>query len=77
MDITHYRLKHKLDEVFILEPNDLGNGFLTMLFKKTSAFFKVMPFLYILPFSIAISCVAYVLFGALIVKLVSLLQYGF
>lgn len=77
MTTARYRLKHKLEEVFILEPNDLGNGVLTSLFKRTSAFLKVMPFLYILPMSLVLSFMAYVLFGALIVKLVSLLQYGF
>lgn len=77
MDTTQYRLKHKLEEVFVLEPNDLGNSYLTVLFKRVSAYLKVMPFLYILPLSLAVSCVAYVLFGTMIVKLVTLLQYGF
>lgn len=72
-----YRLKHKLDEVFVVEPNELGNGTLNYWFKKTTSYLKVMPFLYILPLSMAASLVLYVLFGALTVKLVTILQYGF
>lgn len=77
MNTAQLRLKHKLEEVFVMEPNDLGNDALTSIFKRISVFFKVMPFMYILPLSIAISCVLYIVFGTLIVKLVSLLQYGF
>jgi hypothetical protein len=67
----------KLNEVFYLEPNNLGMGFLTNLYKRIVAHFKVAPFIIIIPFSFIFAGVAYFLLGYLLIKLVSLLQYGF
>ena len=71
------RLKKKLNEVFYVEPNDLGIGFLTYRFRKVSAYFKTIPFIYIIPFAFLISFVMYILFGKLFIRLVTILQYGF
>jgi len=67
----------KLNEVFSLEPNNLGVGFLTNFYKKMVARFKVAPFIIIIPFSFIFAGMAYFLLGYLLIKLVSLLQYGF
>ena len=74
---TEILFKKKLDEVFFLEPNQIGPNLLNTLFKDFSANFKKMPFLIIIPFSLLLSLISYFLFNSLIIKLVSLLQYGF
>lgn len=74
MNIT--RLQAKLHEIFVVEPNDLGHPLLTYWYKKTTKFLKTMPFLYIVPFSFIVAILLYVVFGWLVVRLASLLQYG-
>lgn len=71
------RLKTKLEEVFLVEPNDLRIPLLTHLYKFITRYLKTMPFLYIIPFSLGLSVLLYILFGFSFVRLVSLLQYGF
>lgn len=70
-------LKKRLEEVFSLEPNELGFYPLTYLYKKTTRYLKTMPLFYIIPLSILAAVVTYVLFGYLIVRFVNILQYGF
>ncbi len=77
MKNIHYRLKHKLNEVFLIEPVDLGPNFLTLLYKKITNPLKYWPFVYIIPLSLLISLSLYLIFGPLLLKLVTLLQYGF
>lgn len=77
MDASYYRLKNKLDEIYLIEPNDLGYPLLTRFYKRFTVHLKSMPFLLIVPSSIFISMVMYVLLGALLVKLATILQYGF
>lgn len=77
MKTTEFRLKHKLNEVFILEPNDLHINLLTNWYKKITAHLKTMPFIVIIPCSIIIGIVLYLVLGRFLVKLVTLLQYGF
>ena len=77
MKTFNYRLQQKLEEVFILKPNDLGFPALTKIYHKVTKFFKTTPFILIIPSSFIVALVLYLLLGALIIKLVSLLQYGF
>jgi len=77
MTEINLRLKKKLNEVFSIEPNDLGFNSLTFYFKKITAYFKVIPFVYVIPFTFLISLVLYLLLGKLLVRLVTILQYGF
>lgn len=77
MRAINLRLKKKLNEVFFIEPNDLEVGFLTFYFRKITAYFKVIPFVYIIPFTFLMSVFLYFLFGKLLVRLVTILQYGF
>lgn len=72
-----FRMKQKLNEVFFIEPNDLGVDFLTFYFKKITAYFKVIPFVYVIPFTFLISLFLYFLLGKLLLRLVTILQYGF
>lgn len=71
------RLKHKLDEVYFVEPNDLGNHYLTTVYKVTTSFLKQMPFIFVIPLSVLLSVMLYVLVGGLVVRLATILQYGF
>lgn len=71
------RMKQKLNEVFFVEPNDLGTGIMTNYFRKFSAYLKVVPFIYIIPISLFISFFLYFVFGRFLIKLVTILQYGF
>ena len=77
MKTINIRLKKKLNEVFFIEPNDLGIDFLTFYFKKITAYFKVIPFIYVVPFTFLISIILYFLLGRLLVRLVTILQYGY
>jgi hypothetical protein len=70
-------MQQKLQEVFSLEPNDLGFEKITHLYKKTTGRLKVNPFVYILPLSVFIAVSMWGIFGHLVVKMVSVLQYGF
>jgi len=77
MDVGRVAFQKKLNEVFYLEPNNLGVGFLTNFYKRIVAHFKIAPFIIIIPFSFIFAGMVYLLLGYLLVKLVSLLQYGF
>ena len=67
----------KLNEIFVIEPNDLGFSFMTNQYKKTTQYLKKMPFIILVPLSFALAFTAYSIFGYLIVRLTSILQYGF
>ncbi|OGK16234.1 hypothetical protein A2774_04590 [Candidatus Roizmanbacteria bacterium RIFCSPHIGHO2_01_FULL_39_12c] len=77
MKTFQYRLQKKLNEVFILAPNSLGSPWLTRIYHEVSKFFKTMPFIIIIPFSFVASIILYLLLGSLVIKLVTILQYGF
>jgi len=77
MKTINYRLQQKLEEVFFLEPNELGVSYLTSLYKKTTSYLKSLPFIVIIPLSLMAAVFIYLLLGKLIIKLVTLLQYGF
>lgn len=74
---TAKKLKKQMNEIFLLEPNNLGFWPLTSLFKKTTKPLKTMPFIIIIPLTFIIALIMYLIFGNLLIKLVSLLQYGF
>ncbi len=71
------RFKSKLEEIYVVAPNDLHSPTLTYIYKYITRFLKRMPFLYIIPFSLLVSVALYFLFGFSVVQLVSVLQYGF
>lgn len=77
MKNINFRMKQKMNEVFSIEPNDLGAGFLTIYFKKITAYLKIMPFIYIIPLTLFVSISLYFILGRFLVNLVTLLQYGF
>jgi len=71
------RFRKQIGEVFVIQPNDLGNNFLNFLFKRTTAYLKRFPFLYLLPAAVIIVFFIYLFLGKGIVTITSLLQYGF
>ncbi len=77
MTEINLRMKQKLNEVFSIEPNDLGINFLTFYFRKITARLKTIPFAYVIPFTFLISLILYLILGKLLIKLVTILQYGF
>lgn len=77
MKEINYRMKQKLNEVFSVEPNDLGIDFLTIYFKKLTFYLKTAPFIFVIPSTIIIALILYFLFGRLLVGLVTILQYGY
>ena len=77
MKTIPYSLKHKLQEVYSLSPNDLGYTPLNYVYKTITSFLKRMPFILIIPLSTVLAIMLYMLFGSLTVKLTTLLQYGF
>lgn len=77
MDNTYQDIQKEFNNIFSLPPNDLGNKWLTFLYKSVTRPLKKMPFIYILPLSIFIAIAMYFVFGQYVIKLVSVLQYGF
>jgi len=77
MKTANFYLKKKMKEVFIVEPNDLNIDFLTNFYKKATSYLKTTPFIIIIPFSFLAGLFIYLIFGYLIVRLTTLLQYGF
>lgn len=68
--------KH-MHDIFAIAPNDLHFKLLTHTYKLVTEPLKNMPFLFIIPLSIGTSLIIYLLFGQIVIRLVSLLQYGF
>jgi hypothetical protein len=71
------RFRKQIGEVFVIQPNELGNSFLNFLFKKSTAYLKRFPFLYLLPAAVIIVFFIYLFLGKGIVTITSFLQYGF
>lgn len=71
------RLKHRMEEVSIVEPNDFGFSLINSLYRSINRFFKKTPFIIVIPTSFIIALFFYILFGLLAIKLVSILQNGF
>lgn len=71
------KLDSKLERIFQLEPNDLHIPLLTTIYKTLTRPLKSLPIVYIIPISLGSAFLMYLVFGSLVVRLVSLLQYGF
>ncbi|MFZ2205982.1 MAG: hypothetical protein WA061_03350 [Microgenomates group bacterium] len=71
------QLEQYNSELQVVEPNDLGIPVLTVIYRKINIFFKTAPFVFIVPLSLLLASLLVYLFGFVVVKLASLLQYGF
>lgn len=77
MKNINYRMKEKMNEVFSIEQSELGASFFTNYFRKITANLKTMPFIYVIPLTVVSSIFMYFILGRFLVKLVTVLQYGF
>jgi len=77
MKTIDYRLKNKLNEVFLISPNDLGWKNLTDIYKQLTYYLKKLPFLIIVPLSFILVIISYIVLGKFLVILATILQYGF
>ncbi len=71
------QLKILYRESRIVEPNDLGIPLLTHIYRNINRFFKTAPFIIVVPLTLIVSALLVYVFGSLVIKAVSLLQYGF
>lgn len=77
MKTISFRLKKKLNEIYVIEPNNLGFQLLNNFYKKVTSYFKTAPFIIIIPLSFLIAVSLYFIFGYFLVRLTTILQYGF
>ncbi len=77
MKTINYRLRKKFNEVYSLEQNDLVFQPLTFLYRRITHYFKTTPFTIVIPLSFLIAISLYFIFGYLLVRLTTILQYGF
>lgn len=77
MITLNLRFKKKLEEVFFITPNNLGIDFLTDIYKRITAPIKIMPFIFILPLSLFIALILYMILRVSAIRLTNLLQHGF
>jgi len=77
MTEINLRLKKKLNEVFSIEPNDLGIDFITFYFKKITAYFKTIPFVYVIPFIFLISLFLFLFLVFFLLIFLKFLHFGF
>ena len=75
--MTTLNFQNKLEEVFLVEPTNLGSSFLTNIYKLLTRNLKTKPLLIIIPVSFLVSIAIYIALGLSVVKVVSLLQNGF
>ncbi len=71
------RINKKYQEIFALKPNSLGHPLFDNLYKAMTHFFKTAPFIIIVPAVMMAVVLIYFIIGPVLVKLASMLQYGF
>lgn len=76
-DPIYFTLKKRFNDIYAVDPSDLESPYLTNIYKWLTGPIKTFPFRLIIPLSLILSIVAYVILGLLIVKLATLLQSGF
>ena len=74
-DKLYSLLVAKMQEVTIVPPQTVGP--LTPIYKKVAAQLKVYPWRWAFMISVSVTFLAYFLFGGMLVKIASMLQYGF
>lgn len=77
MKNINYRMKQKMNEVFSIEPNNLGINLLTNYFRRIAFYLKNAPFIVIIPLMIILSIFLYFILGRQLIRLVTILQYGY
>ena len=67
MNSINFRMKQKMNEVFSVEQNELGIGFITNYFKKITSYLKNAPFILVIPLAILISLFLFRLYTLVVV----------
>ena len=76
-DKIYLNLKKYYKDVYSIPPNTLGNPILTKLYKICTYQLKNFPFKLVVPISVLITILSFGLFGILIIRVVTILQFGF
>jgi len=74
---SYQHIEREFQQIFAVKPNDLRMPWLTALYKWTTGPLKRMPFIYFVPLALCAVLALYLLVGPLIIRLASILQYGF
>ena len=76
-DKSFENIKSRINNTYTLMPNDLYWTKITYLYKLFTQPLKSFPFKIYLPISIIIGIFSFFIFRFLIIRLVSLIQFGF
>lgn len=76
-DKSFVRIEKQLGSIYTIKPNNLLIPLLTSVYKLATEPLKSFPFKIFVPLSLLAFIIFFVIFGFLITRLVSLLQYGF
>jgi len=76
-DQTYLSLQKKLNEVYVISPNKFSNTILDGVFRTITSRLKYLPFQIYIPVAILLVVSLYLSIGYLVVRLASILQYGF
>lgn len=71
------KLHKRVEDLYSIEPTDLGLPVLNMYYRRMNKYFKTAPFVVIVPITFIFAAGVVFLFGIAAVKLVSILQYAF
>ncbi len=71
------KIQNRFDEIYVVEPTNLGLPSLTNLYKLTTGPLKKLPIRIILPVSFLSGLAIYLFLGYLLLRLASILQWGF
>jgi len=74
-DLYYRELVKKMTEIAIVTPQSVGP--FTPLYKRVTPYFKEKPWKVLAFSSFITSTILYLLFGSLLVRLASILQFGF
>jgi len=69
--------KKNIDETFMIEPADWGVSIITDWHHFFTKPLKRYPFIIIIPLSTVVVVTLFIVFSTLVIRLASLLQYGF
>ena len=76
-DKSFENIKNRISNTYSITPNDLYSEKITFIYKLLTKPLKSFPFRIYLPISIIAVVFSLILFRFLIIRLVSLMQYGF
>lgn len=76
-DAIYTDLKKRYNEIYSLKPQSFRSSYMQGLFNFIARHLKTFPFKVFIPVSMGFAMVLLFIFGVFIVRLVTILQYGF